>query len=155
MACEAAILVLFNDAEEQGKEVVIVRRHLRGLWSERQRPQADTAEPGVRQAARPDQVSQGSRCQRNRYLYGEQGLHGPQVQGEDQSGAAVGDQGGKQGDPRARVAADRQFETQAAIVRILKSRKKMTHAQLVAEVINQTKSRGAIEPQQIKQNIEK
>ncbi|KAK0621493.1 Cullin [Bombardia bombarda] len=41
-----------------------------------------------------------------------------------------------------RVAADRQFETQAAIVRIMKSRKTMTHNQLVAEVINQTKSRG-------------
>lgn len=54
-----------------------------------------------------------------------------------------------------RVAADRQFETQAAIVRIMKSRKTMTHAQLVAEVINQTKSRGAMDPADIKQNIEK
>ncbi|CAN8096719.1 unnamed protein product [Discula destructiva] len=54
-----------------------------------------------------------------------------------------------------RVAADRQFETQAAIVRIMKSRKTMTHPQLVAEVINQTKSRGAMDPQDIKQNIEK
>jgi cullin-4 len=54
-----------------------------------------------------------------------------------------------------RVAADRQFETQAAIVRIMKSRKKMTHAQLVAEVINQTKSRGAVDAGDIKANIEK
>jgi cullin-4 len=54
-----------------------------------------------------------------------------------------------------RVAADRQFETQAAIVRIMKSRKKMTHAQLVAEVINQTKSRGAVDAADIKANIEK
>lgn len=54
-----------------------------------------------------------------------------------------------------RVAADRQFETQAAIVRIMKSRKSMTHSQLVAEVINQTKSRGAMDPVDIKQNIEK
>lgn len=54
-----------------------------------------------------------------------------------------------------RVAQDRQFECQAAIVRIMKSRKKMTHANLVAEVINQTKSRGAIEPSEIKKNIEK
>ncbi|KAL7626401.1 hypothetical protein AAE478_003173 [Parahypoxylon ruwenzoriense] len=54
-----------------------------------------------------------------------------------------------------RVAQDRQFETQAAIVRIMKSRKTMTHANLVAEVINQTKSRGAIEPAEIKKNIEK
>lgn len=54
-----------------------------------------------------------------------------------------------------RVAADRQFETQAAIVRIMKSRKTLPHAQLVAEVITQTKSRGAMDPADIKQNIEK
>ncbi|KAK4189530.1 Cullin family-domain-containing protein [Podospora australis] len=54
-----------------------------------------------------------------------------------------------------RVARDRQFETQAAIVRIMKSRKTMTHPQLVAEVINQTKARGAVDPADIKANIEK
>lgn len=54
-----------------------------------------------------------------------------------------------------RVAADRQFETQAAIVRIMKSRKTMTHQQLVLEVIKQTMSRGAMDPADIKQNIEK
>ncbi|KAK4455862.1 Cullin-4B [Podospora aff. communis PSN243] len=54
-----------------------------------------------------------------------------------------------------RVAADRQFETQAAIVRIMKSRKTMTHSQLVAEVINQTKNRGAVDAADIKLNIEK
>jgi len=54
-----------------------------------------------------------------------------------------------------RVALDRQYETQAAIVRIMKSRKKITHANLVAEVIDQTKSRGAVEVSEIKKNIEK
>ncbi|KAJ3577326.1 hypothetical protein NPX13_g3240 [Xylaria arbuscula] len=54
-----------------------------------------------------------------------------------------------------RIARDRQFETQAAIVRIMKSRKTMTHANLVAEVINQTKKRGAVDTSEIKQNIEK
>ncbi|KAH8889390.1 Cullin-domain-containing protein [Thozetella sp. PMI_491] len=54
-----------------------------------------------------------------------------------------------------RVAADRQFETQAAIVRILKARKTMPHAQLVAEVIDQTKKRGALDPKDIKANLEK
>ncbi|KAI1180386.1 ubiquitin ligase subunit CulD [Nemania sp. FL0916] len=58
-------------------------------------------------------------------------------------------------DTHERVARDRQFETQAAIVRIMKSRKTMTHANLVAEVINQTKKRGAVEPAEIKKNIEK
>lgn len=54
-----------------------------------------------------------------------------------------------------RVVRDRQFETQAAIVRIMKSRKTMTHANLVAEVINQTKKRGAVDTSEIKKNIEK
>ncbi|KAL3423237.1 Cullin family protein [Phlyctema vagabunda] len=54
-----------------------------------------------------------------------------------------------------RVAQDRQYETQAAIVRIMKSRKTMDHANLVAEVINQTKSRGAVDTGEIKKNIEK
>jgi len=53
-----------------------------------------------------------------------------------------------------RVAQDRRFETQAAIVRIMKSRKTMTHANLVSEVIDQTKSRGAVEVGEIKKNIE-
>ncbi|KAJ2903658.1 Cullin-domain-containing protein [Zalerion maritima] len=54
-----------------------------------------------------------------------------------------------------RVAADRMFETQAAIVRILKSRKQISHNELVAEVISATKKRGAIDVSVIKQNIEK
>jgi cullin-4 len=54
-----------------------------------------------------------------------------------------------------RVAADRQFETQAAIVRIMKSRKMLSHAELVAEVIQQTRVRGAVDPAEIKKNIEK
>lgn len=54
-----------------------------------------------------------------------------------------------------RVAADRHYETQAAIVRIMKSRKLITHAELVAEVIKATRSRGVLEPADIKKNIEK
>lgn len=54
-----------------------------------------------------------------------------------------------------RVAADRHYETQAAIVRIMKSRKRITHAELVAEVIKATRSRGVLEPAEIKKNIEK
>ncbi|KAG9245394.1 Cullin family-domain-containing protein [Calycina marina] len=54
-----------------------------------------------------------------------------------------------------RVYQDRQYETQAAIVRIMKARKEMTHSGLVAEVINQTKKRGEVEVGEIKKNIEK
>lgn len=54
-----------------------------------------------------------------------------------------------------RVAADRNYETQAAIVRIMKTRKTITHAELVSEVIVATKSRGVLDPGDIKKNIEK
>ncbi|KAL5343112.1 Cullin family-domain-containing protein [Aspergillus crustosus] len=54
-----------------------------------------------------------------------------------------------------RVAADRHYETQAAIVRIMKSRKSITHAELVAEVIKATRSRGVLDPADIKKNIER
>ena len=54
-----------------------------------------------------------------------------------------------------RVAEDRNYETQAAVVRIMKSRKKITHAELVSEVISATKSRGVLEPADIKKNIER
>ena len=54
-----------------------------------------------------------------------------------------------------RVAADRNFETQAAIVRIMKTRKTITHAELVSEVIAATKSRGVLDPADIKKNIER
>jgi hypothetical protein len=53
------------------------------------------------------------------------------------------------------VAADRQFETQAAIVRIMKGRQTISHAELIAEIIQQTKSRGALDPADIKKNIDK
>ncbi|KAG6041531.1 hypothetical protein E4U41_003691 [Claviceps citrina] len=54
-----------------------------------------------------------------------------------------------------RIVRDRRFETQAAIVRVMKSRKSMGHAELVAEVINLTKSRGSVEPVAIKKEIER
>lgn len=54
-----------------------------------------------------------------------------------------------------RIAQDRRFETQAAIVRIMKSRKTMGHAELQAEVINMTKQRGSVEPAAIKKEIER
>jgi len=54
-----------------------------------------------------------------------------------------------------RVAADRHYETQAAIVRIMKSRKKIGHNELIVEVIKATRSRGVLEQADIKRNIEK
>ncbi|KAH7418933.1 Cullin family-domain-containing protein [Cadophora sp. MPI-SDFR-AT-0126] len=58
-------------------------------------------------------------------------------------------------DTHERVQKDRQYETQAAIVRIMKSRKSLAHPQLVAEVIEQTKKRGAVEVTEIKEQIDK
>jgi cullin-4 len=54
-----------------------------------------------------------------------------------------------------RVALDRQYETQAAIVRVMKGRKSCPHAMLVAEVIELTRKRGSVDPSEIKKNIEK
>jgi cullin-4 len=53
------------------------------------------------------------------------------------------------------VARDRQYETQAAIVRIMKGRKTISHAELVSEVITQTKKRGHLEVREIKTQIDK
>jgi cullin-4 len=52
-----------------------------------------------------------------------------------------------------RVAADRNYETQA--VRILKARKRISHAELVAETIKATRSRGTLEVSGIKKNIDR
>ncbi|KIV93361.1 hypothetical protein PV10_04578 [Exophiala mesophila] len=54
-----------------------------------------------------------------------------------------------------RVAADRHYETQAAIVRIMKSKKKIGHNELIVEVIKATMSRGVLDQTDIKRNIEK
>lgn len=54
-----------------------------------------------------------------------------------------------------KIVRDRALETQAAIVRIMKSRKELGHAVLVAEVIEMTKKRGPVDAGQIKKEIEK
>lgn len=54
-----------------------------------------------------------------------------------------------------RVAEDRNFECQAAVVRIMKSRKTIGHSELVAEVIKATRSRGVLGVADIKKNIER
>lgn len=55
---------------------------------------------------------------------------------------------------RAKVDEDRKHEIEAAIVRIMKARKKMPHAQLVAEVVEQLHQRFAPGPMTIKKRIE-
>ncbi|TKA79219.1 hypothetical protein B0A55_03961 [Friedmanniomyces simplex] len=54
-----------------------------------------------------------------------------------------------------RVAEDRNFECQAAVVRILKGRKTIGHQELVAETIKATMSRGVLGVGDIKRNIER
>jgi hypothetical protein len=53
------------------------------------------------------------------------------------------------------VEMDRKFETQAAIIRIMKSRRTIRHVELVQQTIEQTKHRGTLDVALIKQNIEK
>ena len=55
---------------------------------------------------------------------------------------------------RAKVDEDRKHEIEAAVVRIMKARKKMPHSQLVAEVIEQLRHRFAPPPNIIKKRIE-
>ncbi|SPO02943.1 related to cullin homolog 4A [Cephalotrichum gorgonifer] len=52
-----------------------------------------------------------------------------------------------------KVERDRRLETQAAIVRIMKSRKELGHALLVAEVIEMTRKRGPVDAAEIKKEI--
>lgn len=54
-----------------------------------------------------------------------------------------------------RVEQDRKYETQAAIIRIMKSRRTIRHVELVQQTIEQTKNRGTLDVGLIKQNIEK
>ncbi|KAF2719753.1 Cullin-domain-containing protein [Polychaeton citri CBS 116435] len=54
-----------------------------------------------------------------------------------------------------RVAEDRNFECQAAIVRIMKSRKLISHPELVSEVIEATRRRGVMGVADIKKNIDR
>ncbi|EWC48551.1 hypothetical protein DRE_01773 [Drechslerella stenobrocha 248] len=53
------------------------------------------------------------------------------------------------------ITQDRQYETQAAIIRIMKSRKTIGHNELITETINQTKKRGVLDLGDIKKNIER
>lgn len=53
------------------------------------------------------------------------------------------------------VHKDRQFEIQAAIIRILKSKKKMRHVELVQQTIEHTKNRGTLDLADIKTQIER
>ena len=53
------------------------------------------------------------------------------------------------------VSRDRQYEAQAAIVRIMKSRKTISAPELMVETINLTKNRGALETTEIKKQIDK
>ncbi|KAK5698970.1 hypothetical protein LTR97_006619 [Elasticomyces elasticus] len=54
-----------------------------------------------------------------------------------------------------RVAEDRNFECQAAVVRIMKSRKTISHQELVSETIKATMSRGVLAVGDIKRNIDR
>ncbi|XP_050527611.1 cullin-3 [Daktulosphaira vitifoliae] len=71
-----------------------------------------------------------------------------------QTVAAKGDTEPERKETRSKVDEDRKHEIEAAIVRIMKSRKKMTHNSLVMEVMEQLKSRFLPSPVIIKKRIE-
>ncbi|KAK9462049.1 Cullin family-domain-containing protein [Lipomyces oligophaga] len=53
------------------------------------------------------------------------------------------------------VQRDRQYEIQACIIRIMKTRKTIKHVELVTQTIDATKNRGTLDMSEIKKNIEK
>jgi cullin 4 len=53
------------------------------------------------------------------------------------------------------VRLDRELETQAAIVRIMKSKQKISHNMLITEVIEATRKRGVLGMPEIKKQIDK
>ncbi|KAL0274159.1 UNVERIFIED_CONTAM: hypothetical protein PYX00_006651 [Menopon gallinae] len=71
-----------------------------------------------------------------------------------QTVAAKGESEPERRETRNKVDEDRKHEIEAAIVRIMKARKKMTHNVLVAEVTEQLKSRFLPSPVIIKKRIE-
>ncbi|KAK9451569.1 Cullin family-domain-containing protein [Limtongia smithiae] len=58
-------------------------------------------------------------------------------------------------DTHDQVMRDRQYEIQACVIRILKTKKTIKHVELIQQVIDQTKSRGTLDLADIKKNIEK
>lgn len=71
-----------------------------------------------------------------------------------QSVAAKGESEPERNETRSKVDEDRKHEIEAAIVRIMKARKKLSHNVLVAEVTNQLRSRFYPSPVVIKKRIE-
>jgi Cullin protein neddylation domain len=54
-----------------------------------------------------------------------------------------------------KVLANREYETQAAIIRVMKGEKSISHAQLIAKVVELTIKRGVLPPAEIKKQIER
>ncbi|CAG7825226.1 unnamed protein product [Allacma fusca] len=71
-----------------------------------------------------------------------------------QTVAAKGESEPERKETRSKVDEDRKHEIEAAIVRIMKARKKLPHSSLVAEVTEQLKSRFLPHPVVIKKRIE-
>ncbi|XP_076064014.1 cullin 3 [Oratosquilla oratoria] len=71
-----------------------------------------------------------------------------------QAVAAKGESEPERKETRSKVDEDRKHEIEAAIVRIMKARRRMTHNNLVAEVTDQLKSRFLPSPNLIKKRIE-
>lgn len=71
-----------------------------------------------------------------------------------QAVTAKGESEPERKETRNKVDEDRKHEIEAAIVRIMKARKRMSHASLVSEVTEQLKSRFLPSPTIIKKRIE-
>ncbi len=68
--------------------------------------------------------------------------------------ASKGQSEPERAETRMRVDEDRKHEMEAALVRIMKARRQLTHAALVAEAVTQLRPRFAATPAQLKKRIE-
>jgi len=85
---------------------------------------------------------------------GAAGADGGASGGGGGGGASAGGDGGDEGDITAQIEAQRKTQTDAAIVRVLKARKSIDHANLVAEVTRQLAARFRPTPAEIKKRVE-
>lgn len=149
---QAVVLLMFNKAApgqkipyeriraESGLPDVDAKRTLQSLACAKIRPL--TKHPKGKEIADADEFSVNEEFTHDRFRVKINQLQAKETKEENKA-------------THEQVAADRKYETQAAIVRIMKTRKTIGHQELIVETINATKNRGTLQPAEIKKQIER